>query len=90
MSRQTRYAWLAEGTALRATARGFSGDRAVIAPRRRAARHSTPHSPLSFSLEGKDVFLPGRWGQACIAATARAVDVTNASPRATPRAMTSG
>ena len=34
--------------------------------------------------------ISGRWGQACIAATARAVDATNASPRATPRAMTSG
>jgi hypothetical protein len=32
----------------------------------------------------------GRWAHACIAATARAVDMTNASPRATPSAMTSG
>ena len=32
----------------------------------------------------------GRWGHGCIAATARAVDMTNASPRATPSARTSG
>jgi transposase-like protein len=30
------------------------------------------------------------WGHDCIAATARAVDMTNASPRATPSARTSG
>ncbi len=30
------------------------------------------------------------WGHGCIAATARAVDMTNASPRATPSARTSG
>jgi hypothetical protein len=44
--------------------------------------------PKDASAEQRGV--SGRWDQACIAATARAVDVTNASPRATPRAMTSG
>src|SRR5919202_4533486 len=60
--RQTLRAWLAEVTTLRAKARGFSGYRDGVAPRWRAARHSTPHAPPGFSREGHEAFSPWSLG----------------------------
>src|SRR5919197_934553 len=46
--------------------------------------------PDALCLPGRDGRAQGHWGHDYIAATARAVDLTNASPRATPSARTSG